>query len=228
MYPFNLGCLAISLAALSASAHLKAGSLKPAGGESFQIGKTVTIEWSTDQAHDGRYDIYFSSDAGKTYPLELAGPWQGSKTDGAKNTYLWSPKAEHATTKGRIRICQLSGGHCVQPGVYMMDSPADFTIAEAATAIQGEKTSTQVGAAMELLADNGTLNIRLNLTEAQTLSVKAYDVAGNWVATFAQGDFKKGEHQITAIEGTTTFKGPLVFKLDLGANGVTSQLWNGF
>jgi Lytic polysaccharide mono-oxygenase, cellulose-degrading len=228
MQAFKFSALVFSVAAMTASAHLKAGSLLPAGGETFQTGKAITIEWTATQAHDGRYDIYFSEDGGKTYPLEMAGPWQGSKTDGAKNTYLWTPKAEHETTQGRVRICQLFGGHCVQPGTYMMDSPANFTISAQATALQSEKPSAEASAPFALIAGKDKLDLRFTLAETQNVSIQAYDVSGTLVATIAQGEFAKGEHQMKALESTAQFKGPMVFTLDLGKNGTVSQMWSGF
>jgi hypothetical protein len=137
--------LVSSLVALPVYAHLQAGSLKPAGTETYAVGENISIEWVATQAHDGRYDIYYSKDGGKTYPVELAGPWQGSKTDGAKNVYLWKAPAAAASSQVRIRICQLYGGHCVEPGTYMMDSPANFTI----SATTGIESGNQTGAVFQ-------------------------------------------------------------------------------
>jgi|GEM_PF-4730729 len=220
--------LASLLAVLPASAHLKGGTLKPAGGETFEVGATMTIEWVAEQAHDGRYDIYVSKDGGATFPTEIAGPWQGSKTDGAKNIYLWKIPEGWTTTQGRVRICQLFGGHCVQPGTYMMDSPANFTVTVAATALQPQNQAQAGETRLDFLAQNGKLDIRFNLIEAQKITLKAFDVAGNCVATLAQGEWAKGEHLITALDKVGDTQGPLVFKLTLGDNRVISQLWSGF
>lgn len=225
---FRLSLVGIALGAISAYAHVKSGSLLPAGGETFQTGATMTIEWTATQAHDGRYDIYFSKDGGKTYPLEMAGPWQGSRTDGAKNTYLWKIPDDAVTTQGRIRICQLFGGHCVQPNVYMLDSPANFTISSQPVALQPEKAVKDAAVSFALVADQSKLDLRFTLAEKQNISIKAFDVSGNLVATVAQGEFAQGEHQIKALEAASQHKGPLVFTLDLGKNGTVSQMWNGF
>ncbi len=223
-----LSGLAFFMAALPATAHLKEGSLKPSGTESFQVNNTMTIEWVATQAHDGRYDIYFSKDGGKTYPLEMAGPWQGSKTDGGKNTYLWKIPTDAVTAQGRIRICQLSGGHCVQPGVYTMESPANFTITAAGTDITPDNQIPNHESGLDLLAENGKLDIRFRLDQAQNVSLKAYDATGTWVATLFQGAKEKGEHRVTAITNGSDLKGPLVFKLQIGENQVLSQMWQGF
>ena len=133
-YRLTAVMLAISLPSL---AHLDQASLKPAGGETFKPGDVMTIEWMATQAHDGKYDIYYSSNGGTSWPTEFAEAWQGPTTNNTKVTYRWTIPANTAnTTQGRIRVCQLFGGHCIQPGTYTIMS-TNFTISNT-TAVQPE------------------------------------------------------------------------------------------
>lgn len=219
--------LATSVAALSVlpvSAHLKAGSLKPAGGETYAVGDNITIEWVATQAHDGRYDIYYSKDGGKTYAVELAGPWQGSKTDNAKNTYLWKAPAAAASTQVRIRICQLSGGHCVEPGTYTMDSPANFTI----TTSTGLQQENQAGEPrLDFSGDGKSLVAAFALTGEHDVSLKAFDVSGKCVATVVEGRMGAGAHRIPVFQDKAEIKGPLMFTMTLDGKAGMTQTWKG-
>jgi hypothetical protein len=219
--------LALVLISIPASAHLKVGSLKPAGGETHYVDSTITIEWVATQAHDGKYDIYYSTDGGKTFPVELAGPWQGSKTDNAKNLYLWKIPKAAISENVRIRICQLYGGHCVQPGTYMMDSPEDFKIlAEKTTGIFQISDLDQNATRLQFLNTNGNFEIKFSLIESQKVSLKAYDVAGNLVAIVADTYLEKGEHRIGLASEVTQAQGPLVFKWMVGDKVISSQIWS--
>jgi len=218
--------LTASLYALPVSAHLLAGSLKPAGGETFAVGENITIEWVATQAHDGRYDIYYSKDGGKTYAVELAGPWQGSKTDGAKNTYLWKAPAAAASAQVRIRICQLFGGHCVQPGTYMMESPANFTISTT-TGIAPENQAGTGEPRLDFSADGKGLAASFALTGEHEVSLKAFDVSGKCVATVVEGRLGAGEHRFPVFQDRSEVKGTLMFTLTLDGRAGTTQTWKG-
>lgn len=218
--------LAAAMAAIPVSAHLKAGSLKPAGGESFAVGENISIEWVSTQAHDGRYDIYYSKDGGKTYAVELAGPWQGSKTDNAKNVYLWKAPAAAVSTQVRIRICQLSGGHCVEPGTYTMDSPANFTIS-ATTGIERNNQAEAGEPRLDFTADGKSLIASFALAGEHEVSLKAFDAAGKCVATVAEGRLGAGEHRLPVFQDRADFKGPLMFTLILDGRTAKTQTWQG-
>ena len=217
--------LAAAFSALPACAHLSAGSLKPAGGESFAVGENISIEWVATQAHDGRYDIYYSKDGGKTYAVELAGPWQGSKTDNAKNVYLWKAPAAAVSTQVRIRICQLFGGHCVEPGTYMMDSPANFTIS-ATTGIERQNQAEAIGPRLDFTADGKSLVTSFALAGEHEISLKAFDVSGKCVATVVEGRLGPGEHRFSVFQDGADVKGPLMFTMTLDGRAAMTQTWN--
>ncbi len=212
------------LPALSVSAHLLAGSLTPKGGETYAVGENISIEWVATQAHDGRYDIYYSKDGGKTYAVELAGPWQGSKTDNAKNVYLWKAPAAAASTQVRIRICQLFGGHCAEPGTYMMDSPANFTISTS-TGLEREKQASEPR--LDFSEDGKSLVAAFTLTGEHEVSLKAFDVSGKCVATVVEGRIGAGEHRLPVFQDGAEIKGPLMFTMTLDGKAGITQTWKG-
>lgn len=218
--------MAASLAALPVSAHLKAGSLTPAGGETFAVGANISIEWVATQAHDGKYDIYYSKDGGKTYAVELAGPWQGSKTDNGKNVYLWKAPAAAASSQVRIRICQLFGGHCKEPGTYMLDSPADFTISTS-TGIERDNQAGAIEPRLDFSADDKGLVTSFTLTGEHDISLKAFDVSGKCVATVVEGRIGAGEHRLPVFQDRSQVKGPLMFMMTLDGRAGTTQTWQG-
>jgi len=212
---------------ISTFAHLQEGSLKPEGGEIFEVGETMAIEWTANIAHDGRYDIYISYDGGETFPDEIVGPWQGSTKDGEKNVYLWELTEEAVTGQMRVRICQLYGGHCKEPGTYMLDSPQDFSVIMPVGVNDGLNKNSD-DARMHLISTQNTLTISLNLPQDQNISIKAYDIKGHFVATIASGRQVSGDHQFTYSLDNLKHKGPLVFKLKQGLQDVSSQIWNGW
>lgn len=71
----------------------------PKGGESFQIGNTITIQWTEELNHgEANWDLLFSQDAGET--------WDTIRADIDLMTleYHWDPMVE--TDAGIIRIIQ--------------------------------------------------------------------------------------------------------------------------
>lgn len=219
--------IVVSLAAaIPALAQIQAGSLKPAGGETFAVGSNISFEWVATQAHDGKYDVYISKDGGATFPTELVGPFQGSTTDGAKNTYVWKATAAWASTQVRFRICQLYGGHCTQPGVYTVVSPANFTITTS-TALSPEARKDSRESRLAFSADDKNLTVAFSLAEEKTVSLKAYDVTGNLITTVAEAKIGAGAHRYTLPSSQVDLKGPLVFKLQVGGEAAITQVWTG-
>jgi hypothetical protein len=72
----------------------------PVGGEDFQMGEVVIIEWEPRQYHgSSNWDLYFSSNMGSTWePIALNLPE-------SKLTYNWTvPNIE--TNSGRVKVIQ--------------------------------------------------------------------------------------------------------------------------
>ncbi len=208
-----------------AFSHLEVGSLLPKGGETFYVGDAMTIEWNTLQAHDGRYDIYFSKNGGETYPLEMAGPWQGSRTDGEKNTYLWEIPEDAVTTQGRIRICQLAGGHCKDPGVYMMDSPENFSIEEEPASIGRNIKSAINPYNFSITSLENRLDVHFNLAEGNSVSLKAYDLSGKLLSTLIEKNLAGGNYEFSYDRGLSGNSSAVVFKLEVNGLFAASKIW---
>src|SRR5437879_5889365 len=73
MKPLNLTAGILMAAACVASAHLVAGSLKPAGTETLKSGDSFTITWTEQFNHGGTTDIHFSKDGGKSWAVVKTG-----------------------------------------------------------------------------------------------------------------------------------------------------------
>ena len=205
---FALAVLALSV---PATAKLLDGSLKPDGGEAFKPGETITIEWTATTAENGKYDIYLSKDGGKTWPTEFAEGWQGSTVDGAKNAYRWAIPSGINTTQARIRVCQLSGGHCVQPGVYTLAS-GDFTISPTA-GIGAENLSGYGSSSLTFLPGGNGLEIQMKLSEAGPVLLQVLDASGKVVESLIDERLDAGEHRRSLVSKRLGSAGPMFVRL---------------
>lgn len=205
-------------------AHLLVGSLKPAGGESFKPGEVMTIEWVATQAHTGKYDFYFSKDGGKTWPTEFAENWQGSKTDNGKNAYRWTIPAGTNTTQGRIRVCQMFGGHCTEPGIYTMDSQ-NFTISNTAGLQDGMGAPIQAPS-IRFRSKSHSIEVAFDLSEAMEVSLLVFDAEGKQVESLFEGRLQAGAHRFSALSNQVESSGPMLVRLKRG-DEVTSRIWGG-
>jgi hypothetical protein len=204
------------------TARLLDGSLKPAGGEAFKPGDVVTIEWTASQADNGLYDIYLSRDGGKTWPLEFAEGWQGSKVDNAKNAYRWTIPSGPNTIQARLRVCQISGGHCVQPGVFTLLS-GDFTISTT-TGVRDGASEFSTGPGLSFLPEAGSVEVEIGLEADMEVSLRAYDAAGKVVADLLDRRMQAGQHRLSIFSHRLESSGPLIFRLMRGSRTTT---WNG-
>ncbi len=90
----------------------------PEGGEVFDPGQEVTIEWEIIIQHDTQnWDLYFSTDGGAT--------WEDLELNIHPDTlyYMWTVPDE-ATSQARIRVVQDNSGFDYE------DESGDFTITE--------------------------------------------------------------------------------------------------
>ena len=213
----------LALASL-ASADLDQASLKPVGGDTYKVGDGVNVEWVATKAMTGKYDIYISIDGGKTYPTSMeVGNWQGPTIDGSKATYRWVFKAAHVSTEARFKVCQLAGGHCTQPGVYTISTPANF-IVSSSSGIQ----SGPVGAAPSLrfVPESRSLEVSFGLGDARQVEVQAFDTRGKLLVSLDKGRMEAGDHRFSVFSNRLDASAPILFKLKVG-DQVTTQSWNG-
>lgn len=88
----------------------------PVGGETFNQGDTVDVQWHILIPHDlQNWDLYFSDDGGVT--------WQAIEVDlpPTQFNYLWEVPG-NATTQGRVKI------YMDNSGTDYEDQSGDFTI----------------------------------------------------------------------------------------------------
>ncbi len=96
-----LGCAS----AVTASAHVNL--LGPLGGEKFDIGSSVTVEWQVHVSHDTQdWDLFYSTNG-------AGGPWKelamdlpaGDISEGAVHTFQWTIP-EEVSDDVRVRVRQ--------------------------------------------------------------------------------------------------------------------------
>jgi hypothetical protein len=203
---------------LPAAAHLDQETLTLTPAGPYMPGATVTIEWVATQAHDGKYDLYFSPNGGTSWPSEFAEGWQGPRTNGAKVAYRWTIPANTAnTTQARIRVCQLAGGHCTQPGTYTIMTP-NFTISN--TTALGDNPA-QAEPSLEFRSAAHTVELVVPLQSDALVTLKAFDAAGKEVAELLSRRLDAGRHRLSFFSNRLAGRGPLLFRLTRGAETTT-------
>lgn len=204
--------------AFAAVAHLDQATLTVTPAGPYRPGTAITIEWVATQAHDGKYDLYYSSNGGTSWPTEFAEAWQGPTTNGTKVSYRWTIPANTAnTTQGKIRVCQLFGGHCTQPGTYTI-STANFTISNT-TGLQ--ETAGQSAPSLQYQAFARTVDLVLPMESGALVTLKAYDAAGKEVAELLSRKLEAGNHRLSFFSNRLEGRGPLLFRLTRGAETTT-------
>lgn len=183
--------LALTLAATgSGFAQLKAGSLTPAGGESYHVGQEVTIKWTQEKGNDGKYDLYFSKNGGSRWS-EFEENWQGPTTDNTEVTYEWTVPSGSETESGIIRVCQMAGGHCSNPA-YILASQA-FTITTDPVGIQAR---SEAGSRFGVRHQDGLLSFSFRLAAAAPVALTAVRADGRDLGTLWEGAVEAGETRL--------------------------------
>ncbi len=144
-----LGVL-MGLMVYDASAHLVAGSLLPAGGETFKAGARVPIHWMIEQEHSGSYQISYS-----TAPATWVVIYDGLRNSGARfnqpmDTAWIVPSNMSTNSMVRLRVWQKATG---EPGntaagdtttFYVLVS-RNFTVTGATTQITANPAAVRWG-----------------------------------------------------------------------------------
>lgn len=213
---------AILIAAGLSNAHLKAGSLSLKGGESLAIGSRVNVTWFQDTGHDGKYDLYYSKNGGTSW-IEFEEAWQGPTTDGATVTYAWTIPANGATTQGKLRVCQMVGGHCTN-STYTLVSGGAFSIA-ASSSLQAAD-ALRAGF-VRFDAASGAVEASFELASEGQVLVQAFDAQGREVAKLLDASYGSGMHRLSLFSNALSgAQGPLAFRLTAGGK-VFNEFWNG-
>jgi hypothetical protein len=190
-------------------AHVKL--LYPVGGEAFQVGEVVQIQWEIEIYHGVcNWDLSVSTDGGSTWEM-LAKDLPESEL-----TYDWTvPNIQ--TNSGRIKVTQ---DNLVWHEDYS-DSSGNFTIT-ISTGI--EETGNQVEDLTLFSAFPNPFNpattIRYSLSKGSRVSLKIYNVVGERVKTLVE-DFQSPGDKSAVWDGRNdrgqlVSSGVYIYKLEAG------------
>ncbi len=197
----KLGLTLVLAGTGSGFAQLKAGSLTPAGGESYYVGQKVAIKWIQEKGNDGLYDFYFSKNGGTRWS-EFEEGWQGPTTDNSEVTYEWTVPAGSETENGILRVCQMAGGHCSNPA-YILASQA-FTITTDPVGLQPRHENAGRFFAQ---GQNGRLSLAFHLEKVGKVSLTAKRADGRELGSLWKGSAEAGKTRLdlspSALEGQT-------------------------
>lgn len=223
----NRKTLAIAVfgTAVAASAHLKAGSLLPKGGETMKVGDSFTITWTDDEIHRDRIDISLSKDNGVTWTDIRAGLPDESK-DGS---FRWTIPASAVSTQAKVRVCQSGPCTPAQNGNRTSGTGSPWYMTSSTFTIQASTALSPAAAAAEGLKvdfDASTRNVRVSfdLAAAGKATLQAFDLDGALVATLIDGNFASGSHALTASANGIANANGLVLKLTAGG-ATRSHTW---
>jgi len=168
----------------SALAHV--ALLYPVGGETFQAGEIVTIQWQIVIYHGScNWDLYFSDDGGST--------WQPIATDLEQTVleYNWTVPSI-ATDSGQVKVIQDNA-----TGPDYTDASGNFTI-NVSTGIKKPNNLPDKFMAYPAYPNpfNPATTIRYELPKSARVSLKIYNIVGQEIITLADGIQSPGEKMV--------------------------------
>ena len=207
-----------------ANAHLKSGSLLPAGGEVVKVGDVFTIKWTDAQVHNDRIDIALSKDNGVTW----ADLKTNSPDENVDGVFKWTVPSTAVSAQAKIRVCQ--SGPCTQAqntNNFSGDAPwrlvsSTFTI-QASTALAAPAGSSE-GLTVDYHPDSRNVEVSFSLAQAGEVALQAFDMQGRLVAGLVQARFAAGEHRFSVFSNRLDGAQGLVFKLNAGGQ-TRSNTW---
>ncbi len=168
----------------NASAHV--ALLYPVGGETFQEGDIVSIQWQIVIYHGPcNWDLYFSEDGGST--------WQPIATDLEESIleYDWTVPSI-ATDSGQVKVIQDNA-----TGPDYADASGNFTI-NVSTGIKKLNNLPDKFIAYPAYPNpfNPTIKIRYELFKSARVSLKIYNMVGEEVISLADGVQPPGQRTV--------------------------------
>lgn len=166
------------------SAHV--GLDYPRGGESFNVGETVTIQWHVIIAHDQQnWDLFFSSDGGANWTSIL------SDIPVEQTSYDWTVP-DMQTDQGRIKIVMDNNGFDYE------DSSADFVIQEVSTNLITEGAVTPHFQLKPNYPNpfNSSTVIRYSLTQKSLVDLQIFSLKGKSVNSLIRETQQVGNYQV--------------------------------
>jgi hypothetical protein len=183
MKKFRILILAVLLMVFSHTASAHVALIYPIGGETFQAGEIIAIQWQVVINHGpANWDLYFSNDGGST--------WQPIVTDLADSVleYNWTVPAE-ATNSGQVKVTQDN-----DTGVDYSDASSSFTI-DVSTGIKKSHNLPDEFVLHPAYPNpfNPTTTIRYELFESARVSLKIYNMVGEEIITLVNDTQPPGE-----------------------------------
>jgi len=166
------------------SAHV--GLDYPRGGELFNVGETVTIQWHVIIAHDQQnWDLFFSSDGGANWTSIL------SDIPVEQTSYDWTV-FDMQTDQGRIKIVMDNNGFDYE------DSSADFVIQEVSTNLITEGAVTPHFQLKPNYPNpfNSSTVIRYSLTQKSPVDLQIFSLKGKSVNSLIRETQQVGNYQV--------------------------------
>lgn len=212
-----------------AEAHLTANSLKPIGGETFEVMVPVQISWSVTKVIGGKTDIAFSKDAGST--------WTTFKSNFSEqlgsNTFTWNgPDA--ITNNGKIRICQKDSVAKVCTDANRVSSPNSgppyvlvsgiFKVTGNVVKMAAAKLEVQ-DMALIFHSDSRNLDVSFTAVQREPVLLEAFDAQGHRIADLIHKPFAAGPHRLSIFSNRFLGHGQaLLFKLQVGGEVKTQRV----
>jgi len=183
----------------------------PIGGETWQIDGTYDITWTaSDTSGVDSVSVLLSRDGGVNYPEVLA--------SGIENTGLFEWTATGpASATCRVKVIAYDGAF----NEASSESPADFEIEEAGTAVEG---GTPLETALLALDGNPVhlpTTFRYHLAESRRVSLKIFDLQGRLVRSLDEGSQPSGTHSVMwdgrDMNGNRVSSGVFFYRLEAGS-----------
>jgi Secretion system C-terminal sorting domain len=159
----------------------------PVGGETFEAGSTITIQWHAEIDHGpNNWDLYFSPDGGSTVS-EIAFNLPKEQLN-----YMWIVP-DNPTNSGIIIVVQDNN-----QTVNYQDMCSSFTIKATTTGITDKSNLAKdfvIYPAYPNPFNNSTV-ISFNLPEQSPVKINVFNIAGEKIKTLVNSEMQPGLHKI--------------------------------